>query len=218
MSVSISLFSDLLSVLTAHIHVCYLISMAVYHRQLEMAGSLWNLFRGKRYNVLRNRTDPWDYDIDQLLFGTILFTLLAFLFPTVLAYYTLFAMLRLLTILLHASMDTLLAFINHFPLFRLMLRLKDPWRLPSGVYFVTSMTPDAKHLMLVLENQPVPFSSIFFQYIRLWSRLSAHYNPLRLLRHVMFGEYLAAIPRYSIRLTWSLKVEAMTRMMRKVGL
>ena len=47
---------------------------------------------GKRYNVLRNRTDSWEYDLDQLLFGTILFTLLAFLFPTVLAYYALFAM------------------------------------------------------------------------------------------------------------------------------
>jgi hypothetical protein len=47
---------------------------------------------GKRYNILHNRTDPWDYDVDQLLFGTILFTLVAFLFPTVLAYYVLFAM------------------------------------------------------------------------------------------------------------------------------
>jgi hypothetical protein len=47
---------------------------------------------GKRYNVLRRRTDSWEYDTDQLLFGTILFTLLAFLFPTVLAYYALFAL------------------------------------------------------------------------------------------------------------------------------
>lgn len=47
---------------------------------------------GKRFNVLRNRTDSWEYDLDQLLFGTILFTLLAFLFPTVLAYYALFAL------------------------------------------------------------------------------------------------------------------------------
>lgn len=50
------------------------------------------LFTGKRRNVLRNRTDSWDYDLDQLLLGTILFTLLAFLFPTVLVYYALFAM------------------------------------------------------------------------------------------------------------------------------
>ena len=47
---------------------------------------------GKRYNVLRNRIDTWDYDLDQLLLGTILFTLLAFLSPTVFTYYALFAM------------------------------------------------------------------------------------------------------------------------------
>jgi hypothetical protein len=49
---------------------------------------------GKRANVLRNRVDSWDYALDQRLFGTILFTLLAFLFPTVLAYYALFALVR----------------------------------------------------------------------------------------------------------------------------
>jgi hypothetical protein len=47
---------------------------------------------GKRYNVLRNRVDAWEYDMDQLLFGTILFTLLAFLSPTVIAYHFLFAL------------------------------------------------------------------------------------------------------------------------------
>ena len=47
--------------------------------------------KGKRRNVLRNRTDTWSYDIDQLLFGTMLFTLIAFLFPTALVYYVFFA-------------------------------------------------------------------------------------------------------------------------------
>lgn len=28
-----------------------------------------------------------------------------------------------------------LAFMNHFPLFALVLRVKDPWRLPGGLYF-----------------------------------------------------------------------------------
>lgn len=102
---------------------------------------------GKRYNTLRNRTDPWDYDVDQLLLGTILFTLAAHLFPTILVYYTLFALVRcfpwnvvilnvldqvrLGIIILYASCETLLAFMNHFPLFALMLRSKDPQRLPG---------------------------------------------------------------------------------------
>jgi phosphatidylinositol glycan class Q protein len=112
-SFAISIALDALAFSTFHIFICYAISGAVYQRMLKTFGSLWNLFRGtfpflpstynifindrpagKRYNVLRNRTDSWDYDLDQLLFGTILFTLLAFLFPTVLVYYALFAVVR----------------------------------------------------------------------------------------------------------------------------
>ena len=112
-SFSISIVSDLLALATVHTYVCYTVSNAIYSRMLKTAGSLWNLFRGtkrctftqcqftqkttigKRFNVLRNRTDSWEYDIDQLLFGTVLFTLLAFLFPTVLAYHAVFAAVSL---------------------------------------------------------------------------------------------------------------------------
>lgn len=46
---------------------------------------------GKKYNILRARTEPSEYQLDQLLVGAILFTLAAFLLPTVLAYYLVFA-------------------------------------------------------------------------------------------------------------------------------
>ncbi|OBZ76282.1 hypothetical protein A0H81_03457 [Grifola frondosa] len=89
------------------------------------------LFVGKRYNVLRNRIESWDYEIDQLLLGTILFVLVAFLYPTVLTYYTLFATTRLAIILMHATLDTISALLNHFPLFALLLRVKEPMRVPG---------------------------------------------------------------------------------------
>ncbi|OJT05908.1 N-acetylglucosaminyl-phosphatidylinositol biosynthetic protein gpi1, partial [Trametes pubescens] len=130
MTMIVSLLSDTLSVLTAHLYACYFISAMVFRHQLSLAGSLWNLFRGKRYNVLRNRIDTWDYDLDQLLLGTILFTLLAFLYPTVLTYYALFAAARLAVMMIHAVFDTVTALLNHFPLFALLLRVKDPLRLP----------------------------------------------------------------------------------------
>ncbi len=93
--------------------------------------SLFHLFRGKKHNVLRNRIDSCDYDLDQLLLGTILFTLLFFLLPTVLVFYITFTSARMAIIFLKASFDTLLAFLNHFPLFALMLRVKDSRRLPG---------------------------------------------------------------------------------------
>ncbi|KAF8639304.1 hypothetical protein AX17_001585 [Amanita inopinata Kibby_2008] len=190
-SFALALLIDLLSLLTAHITLSYALSRVVYRRSLLAARSLFNLFRGKRYNVLRHRTDYWEYDMDQLLLGTMLFTLLAFLSPTIFAYYALFAGLRLAILLLFASIEILLAFINHFPLFTLMLRIKDPARIPDSVYF--ELSADHPKPFLVLKSQPLTLSTIFSQYIQLASRLAIHYNPLRLLYQLFIGEYLAAI-------------------------
>ncbi|KAM5536827.1 hypothetical protein V8D89_009545 [Ganoderma adspersum] len=194
MTMVVSLLSDVLSVLTAHLYVCYWIAATVFRHQLGLAGALWNLFRGKRYNVLRNRIDAWDYDLDQLLLGTILFTLLAFLYPTVLTYYALFATARLCVIVLHAVFDTSTALLNHFPLFALLLRVKDPLRLPGGVCIQRSRAGT-----LLLSSLPAPLSSIFRHYAQLVGRLTTHYHPLRMLRQLAAGRLLNPIPRAAIR-------------------
>lgn len=130
-SMPIAMFSDLLSILTVHIYSFYLASARIYHWQLAILISLFHLFRGKKHNVLRNRIDSCDYDLDQLLVGTIVFCLLLFLLPTVVVFYLNFAIARMVIISLKASYDTLLSCLNHFPLFALMLRIKDPQRLPG---------------------------------------------------------------------------------------
>ena len=127
----ISMFSDLLSLLTVHIYCFYTASARIFHWQLTIIMSLFHLFRGKKHNVLRNRIDSCDYDLDQLLLGTILFTLLFFLLPTVMVFYLTFTSARMAIIFLMAALDTLLACLNHFPLFALMLRVKDSRRLPG---------------------------------------------------------------------------------------
>lgn len=115
---------------------------------------LTDCWPGKKYNILRKRNEPAAYSLDQLLIGTTLFTLASFLFPTVLAYYLLFAAVstfvqvfdilmgvqtRVAIILVHASLETSLAFLNHFPLFAVMLRVKDPHRLPGTCRLCVAM-------------------------------------------------------------------------------
>lgn len=130
----ISMFSDLLSFLTVHIYCFYTASARIFHWQLTIIMSLFHLFRGKKHNVLRNRIDSCDYDLDQLLLGTILFTLLFFLLPTVAVFYLTFTSARMAIIFLKAALDTSLACLNHFPLFALMLRVKDSRRLPGQCF------------------------------------------------------------------------------------
>jgi hypothetical protein len=169
-SLPVSMFSDLVSLLTIHIYSFYIASARIYNWQLTIIVSLFHLFRGKKRNVLRNRIDSCDYDLDQLLLGTILFTLLFFLLPTVAVFYATFAGARIAIIALKAALDTWLACLNHFPLFALMLRVKDSRRLPGGIRFELQDTPTAllpsKFKSKQTQSPPAPTS-----YVKLKVRL-----------------------------------------------
>ncbi|GAN01193.1 N-acetylglucosaminyltransferase subunit [Mucor ambiguus] len=276
----ISLSSDFLAFMTLHVYCFYMVAARIFNWQLVILSSLFNLFRGKKRNILRNRIDSCDYDLDQLLLGTSLFTLLTFLFPTILIYYLTFALGRVGVIFLQAIMETILAFFNHFPLFAIMLRIKDPHRLPGGLQFEIfqndefllehhgilhrltqawskfksqkavsnssnissgssssskkfkrkkqrsvsfaipgatgttsntsyhpSSTTTAAHqdkkskplgkrgAYLWMRNMPIPLGAIFFQYMLLWKRLSAHYFSAYVFNCLLYGEPIKPIPK-----------------------
>ncbi|KAI0550972.1 N-acetylglucosaminyl transferase component [Xylaria curta] len=214
-SMPIALLSDLLSALTLHIYSFYLASARIFHWQLTILLSLFQLFRGKKYNVLRNRVDSCDYDLDQLLVGTILFTLLFFLLPTVIVFYLNFALARMVIILLKAVFDTMLSCLNHFPLFALMLRAKDPRRLPGGIRFElrdthnrhnfnstslsssSSLSPSPTSL-IHLKPVPLEFSAMFHQYFQMGNRLRKHYLSPGVLFCLVTGRFVPPIHRKNL--------------------
>ncbi|KAI4119940.1 MAG: hypothetical protein LQ345_000199 [Seirophora villosa] len=208
-SMPISLFSDLLSALTVHIYCFYTASARIFHWQLTIIVSLFHLFRGKKHNVLRNRIDSCDYDLDQLLLGTILFTLLSFLLPTVFVFYLTFTSARMATIFLKAALDTLLACLNHFPLFALMLRIKDSRRLPGGICFELRDTPSvvlrSTHLRdarpcsyILLKSVPLSLRAMFDQYFQLGYRLRKHYLSPSVVFCLSTGQFLPPLHRKSL--------------------
>jgi len=208
-SMPIALFSDLLSILTIHIYSFYIASARIYNWQLSIIYSLFHLFRGKKINVLRKRIDSCDYELDQLLIGTILFTLLIFLLPTVLVYYCLFASARMAIIILKAWLETLLACLNHFPLFALMLRVKDSKRLPGGIKFelkdTTEVATSFKHTFdsapvsyIHLKSTPLPLGAMFRQYSQLGSRLKRHYVSARVILCLLTGKAVPPIHRRNL--------------------
>ncbi|KAE8226593.1 hypothetical protein CF319_g828 [Tilletia indica] len=131
----LALCADALVLWTIHIHIIYLVSRSIYAWLLYTIDILFQVFRGKKRNALRGgRVDDAEYELDQRLLGTILFTLLAFLFPTVLVYYLPFALAEWMRVGVRAGvLEVGLALLNHLPLFGLMLRLKDPARVPAGI-------------------------------------------------------------------------------------
>ncbi|KAF8436433.1 N-acetylglucosaminyl transferase component-domain-containing protein, partial [Terfezia claveryi] len=208
-SMPIALFSDLLSILTLHIYSFYIASARIYNWQLTIIISLFHLFRGKKRNVLRNRIDSCDYDLDQLLLGTILFTLLFFLLPTVLVFYLTFASARMIIISLKAMLETFLACLNHFPLFALMLRVKDSKRLPGGIRFELRNTADIIPQFkqpyetlgtsyIHLRSIPLSFGAMYHQYFQLGSRIRKHYVSPTVILCLATGRFVPPIHRKNL--------------------
>ncbi|KAL7424619.1 pig-Q [Cryptotrichosporon argae] len=165
---TLGLAADALALLTLHVRAAAWVLTQLARWQLDSLGALWNLFRGKRWNVLRHRTDSYDYDVDQLFLGTLLFTTSAFLFPTVAAYAALFALIQYAICTAQRALGYAVTALNAFPLCELLLRIKEPSRLPAGIVFVPFEAPDTSPSSGVpivaaweLRNAPESFADIF---------------------------------------------------------
>lgn len=94
-SIAISIGLDCISIMTLHIFCFHVYVARLYQLEMRCLYSFLHFFRGKKYNPLRNRIDSANFDAQQLFLGTIVFTILIFLLPTILAYYCVFTFLWL---------------------------------------------------------------------------------------------------------------------------
>ena len=166
------MLQDLVSICTLHITVFYTLSFRTLRAFVYVLSALFDVFRGKKRNALRGgRLDDASYELDQLLLGTLLFTLVAFLFPTVYVYYLAFGLIRFGVVGFEVGMvETCLGLLNHLPLFALMLRFKDPHRLPAGVWLQEDEPTSRLESAVLptgrfrLRSRPLAMSDIFEGY------------------------------------------------------
>ena len=108
----LSLFQDAFNLLTFHIHCFYAYARRLFVSQSCGLMSLWRLFRGKKYNPLRDRVDTSSYNApDQLFLGALAFTILLFLYPTTLMYFTVFKALEFVLTVINGLIQALSNFI-----------------------------------------------------------------------------------------------------------
>ncbi|KAM9392279.1 phosphatidylinositol N-acetylglucosaminyltransferase subunit Q isoform 1-T2 [Pholidichthys leucotaenia] len=161
---ALSLFSDMVALLTFHIYCFYVYGARLYCLKIYSLSSLWRLFRGKKWNVLRQRVDSCSYDLDQLCIGTLLFTILLFLLPTTALYYLVFTLLRLVVVLFQGVLHLAVDFINSFPLFAMGLRICRSYRLAEGVKFRVLCDEPGTALHLLMEINPLKCSTVVQTY------------------------------------------------------
>ncbi|XP_066261740.1 phosphatidylinositol N-acetylglucosaminyltransferase subunit Q isoform X2 [Euwallacea similis] len=117
LSYQVAVVCDITSLATFHIYCIYVYAARLYSLQIKGLTTLSRLFIGRKYNPLRNRVDSCDYSSTQLFIGTLGFTILLFLLPTTLMYYTVFVAFRLATLGVHTVFNKLKNWVSNIPLY-----------------------------------------------------------------------------------------------------
>lgn len=182
---SLSIIVDYFAILTIHIYIFHRISSKIYHWQLVIMKSLFHLFCGKKKNVLRGRIDHNYFQLDQLLLGTIFFIILVFLIPTILMFYISFTALRMTCINIEILLESVIALLNQFPLFALLLRLKDPKRIPGGIILCGLDGEDTPRLRL--KSKPLSIRQMFKPFRVLMDQMKDIYFSPKTLRRIILG-------------------------------
>ncbi|KAE8913029.1 hypothetical protein PF005_g14121 [Phytophthora fragariae] len=126
MTLQLTLLADLVSLSTWHSHWVYLYFAKLNRLQFGLFSSLSKLFLGKKINVLRHRVDSCEYDVGQLLLGTLLFTILVFLVTTNLVFFVFFAGVRGTIVLISMALWLPVVALSSLPLASLVYRVWNP--------------------------------------------------------------------------------------------
>ncbi|KAL0100944.1 hypothetical protein PUN28_019376 [Cardiocondyla obscurior] len=113
----ISIIVDLLALVSFHTYCIYVYAARLFNIQLKGITALFRLFLGKKKNPLRERVDSCQYQTDQLFIGTLSFTILLFLMPTTWVYYTVFTLLRLMSIAFAGFLTRLKFYLQIMPIY-----------------------------------------------------------------------------------------------------
>ncbi|GAU17927.1 hypothetical protein TSUD_330510, partial [Trifolium subterraneum] len=90
-TVPASLIVDMIALGTLHVSTLHWFISIVYSSQIQALAALWRLFRGRKWNPLRQRLDSFDYTVKQHIVGSLLFTPLLLLLPTTSVFYIFFS-------------------------------------------------------------------------------------------------------------------------------
>ncbi|CEL97668.1 unnamed protein product [Vitrella brassicaformis CCMP3155] len=115
-SFQLAMAIDILTIATLHLCYIYVGLARLWSVSISCIFALSRLFRGVKWNVLRERVDSCAYDLEQLIVGTLLFTVLTCLLSTHMVFYIAF-----LIIWIRASgplllLQSLLVVVNSLPL------------------------------------------------------------------------------------------------------
>lgn len=133
-TVPAALVVDMITFATLHVSTLNWLIALVYSLQIQALAALWRLFRGRKWNPLRQRLDSFDYTVKQHIVGSLLFTPLLLLLPTTSVFYIFFSIVDTTINLICILIEVTISVIHATPYIKIFLRLVKPGRFPSGIW------------------------------------------------------------------------------------
>ncbi|XP_057468352.1 uncharacterized protein LOC130757597 isoform X2 [Actinidia eriantha] len=130
-----ALIVDMILLATFHVSTLHWLISHLYSYQIQAIAAFSRLFRGQKWNSLRERYDSYDYTVEQHIVGSLLFTPLLLLLPTTSVFYIFFTILKSTISFTCLSIDIVISIIRVTPYIKILLRLVRPRRFPSGIWF-----------------------------------------------------------------------------------
>ncbi|RHZ21974.1 hypothetical protein DYB37_000569 [Aphanomyces astaci] len=143
LSVQLGLLYDFVEFVTMQTYYLYLYFSKLHRVQFDLLSSLWRLFLGKKKNLLRNRVDSCEYDVTQMLVGTLLFTIVFFVVATNSVYYLYFCLVRCIVLGIQTTLWCAIVFSQIIPLYSIALWVQDKFQFPADVYLRPVRLPNA---------------------------------------------------------------------------
>ena len=196
----LSLLTDLTFLFTAHVFTMYRFFCLVQSFQLHMLSSLWKLFRGKKANILRKRVDHCDYSREQLMVGTLLFTVFLFLFLTVSVYYTFLTATWLCVLGVRSSLWIVKALIWYFPYYELYMYIRNPMTFPGGGIRIEIVRTENRRetSYLELKANRAPIGALFWRLKQQLKHFRAAYSSRKIVDCLVYVFYTTLCVSYIV--------------------
>ncbi|KMZ79863.1 N-acetylglucosamine transferase [Plasmodium vivax India VII] len=155
----LSFFMDYLKLITAHVTLIFTFLrkiLSIFHSNMY---SLYLLFNGKKWNILKLRVDTNYYTNEEVILGTVLFTILIFLYPTVFVLFLVFGIIYLLISRILYCLSLLKEIILYAPFYVLLLGDSQNGYISKGIRLTHNVEcPELpKSHYLLLENAKFEF-------------------------------------------------------------
>ncbi|ORM40075.1 N-acetylglucosaminyl-phosphatidylinositol biosynthetic protein gpi1 [Babesia sp. Xinjiang] len=132
----IAVLADIVTIETLHMAYAHCILLFITKWMHRYKFSLLQLIKGKKWNELKQALDSNEYTREQLFLGTVMFSLLLLIYPTIWVFYCVTLVVYLPVIVVKILLRSVIQVITMFPSYYLVYNVLFPNRYKEGIYFV----------------------------------------------------------------------------------